>query len=105
MISTTEAVLNVANATSPYKKQRPLSIAKLVIACEKRNADIHEVLALALSTEARELSNLTGMTLLEQARIARDILLKSEPSLQAVKHSGDSDEPLLIRFSRDDEEL
>ena len=49
---------------------KDLSIERLVAACLARNADPHEVIAIALSDEARLDQQETGMTLKAQADLA-----------------------------------
>lgn len=100
-----EALTNIANGTSPYKKQRSINLEKLAEKCAEIGVDVHEVIAKALTLEAREAQTITGMNLKEQARMAWWIVDKATPSLQSVKHSGDPDEPLYLKFSGDDEQL
>ena len=47
----------------------------------------------------------SGMTMREQARLAMQVLDKAVPSKQAIKHSGDPDNPIIINMSKDDESL
>ena len=100
-----DALTNIANATSPYKKQRSISLDKLAEKCAEIGVDIHEVIAKALTMEARVAQEVTGMTMREQARLAWQVVDKATPSLQSIKHSGDPDEPMFIKFSKDDEQL
>jgi hypothetical protein len=84
---------------------KDLSLERLVAACIKRGADPHDVLAIALSDEARLDASETGMTLKAQADLSWKIIDKAEPSKQAIKHSGDDEAPFVIHYSRDDEKL
>lgn len=82
-----------------------LDLDRLAEECKAYNADPLKVLAFALSEEARNKAEKTGMTLKEQASISMRLVDKANPSQQAIKHSGDQDEPIVIHYSSDDEKL
>ncbi len=73
-----------------------LDLARLEEACKPYKADPLKVLAYALSDEAREKAEVTGMTLKEQASISVKLFDKANPSQQAIKHSGDKKEPVRL---------
>lgn len=60
-----------------------LSLEGIVKACKRWGADPHEVIARALSDEAEQDAERTGMTLREQSRLAWSIIDKAEPSRKA----------------------
>lgn len=82
---------------------KEVSISRLVEACKRRGVDVHEIFARAMSPEA--LTEGTGITEKWQGEHAWKVIDKAEPNQQAVKHSGDSEEPVIIRYSSDDEKL
>ncbi len=84
---------------------KDLSLERIVAACLKYGADPHEVIAYALTEEARIDAKENGMTLKAQADLSWKIIDKAEPSKQAIKHSGDDEAPFIIHYSRDDEKL
>ena len=75
---------------------KDLSIERLVAACLARNADPHEVIAIALSDKARLDQQETGMTLKAQADLAWRLVDKANPSQSSVKHTGDIKEPVRL---------
>ena len=75
---------------------KDLSIERLVAACLARNADPHDVIAIALSNEARLDANETGMTLKAQSDLAWKLVDKANPSQSSIKHSGDVKEPVRL---------
>ena len=75
---------------------KDLSIERLVVACLARNADPHDVIAIALSDEARLDAQETGMTLKAQSDLAWKLVDKANPSQSSIKHSGDVKEPVRL---------
>lgn len=82
-----------------------LSLERIMEECRKWRADPHEVIARALTDEMREQAETSGMTMKAQADLAWKLVDKAEPSKQAVKHSGDPNNPITVHFSSDDEKL
>lgn len=82
---------------------KDISLARLVDACKKRGVDVHDVLARAMTSEG--LAEGSGINERWQADMAWKVIDKAEPSQQAVKHSGDAEDPVIIRYSSDDEKL
>lgn len=85
------------------KLPKDISLARLVAACKSRGLDVHDVLARAMGPEG--LNEGSGINERWQAEMAWKIIDKSEPSQQAVKHSGDAEEPVVIVYSADDQKL
>lgn len=92
MITAQHLISNIQCNTRPPKRTMPgeyttrkdISLDKLLEACEQRGADLHDVIALAMTKEARE-NKESGMTLRAQAELAWKVLDKAEPSKQAIK--------------------
>lgn len=118
MRSFQEIIHNIQNSTPPPKHMlsalstgelekipKSLSLERLVATCIAAGCDPYVVIAMALTDEARDQREETGMTLREQAKLSWQIVEKGVPSLQAVKHSGDKDNPIAVAFSRADEDL
>ena len=82
---------------------KELSLERLIAACLKRGADPHEVIAIALSDEARVDAKENGMTLKAQSDLAWKLIDKANPSQQAVSHSGGQE--FTINYSPDDQKL
>ena len=72
---------------------KDISLDRLVAACKRRGADVHDVIAEAL-TPAMRLDEKSGMTMRAQAELAWKIVDKAEPSQRAVTHLGDKDNPV-----------
>ena len=118
MRSFQEILSNIQTSTRPPKHMedgrstgelekvpKTISLERLIEACIAAGRDPHAVIAAALTDEARDQREETGMTLREQARLSWQIIDKGTPSLQAIKHSGDKDNPVAITFSKADEDL
>ena len=75
---------------------KDLNIDRLIQECSKWGADPHEVIARALTDDARVRAEETGMTMLKQAELAWKLVDKANPSQQAIKHSGDQKEPVRL---------
>lgn len=75
---------------------KDLSLERLVAACLARGADPHDVIAFALTDEARIDAKENGMTLKAQADLSWKLIDKANPSQSSVKHSGDVKEPVRL---------
>lgn len=117
MISFQHALANIQNSTPPPKHMtankttgelsglpKEISLERLVSACKRYGADVHDVIAEALTPAMRE-NEKSGMTMRAQAELAWKIVDKAEPSQQAVKHSGDPEAPFVIQYSEDERRL
>lgn len=82
-----------------------LELEEIAKECKEYGANPAKVIAYSLTDEARANAEETGMTLRVQADLSWKIIEKANPSKQAIKHSGDSEAPLVFTFSKDDEDL
>lgn len=73
-----------------------INLDKLAEACERWRADVHDVIARALTDEAREEAERTGMTLKAQSELAWKIVDKLEASKKAIEHSGSEKAPVRL---------
>lgn len=85
------------------KLPKGLELERLMAECLKWNADPHQVIAQALSAQERENAETSGMTMKAQSDLAWKIVDKSNPSQQAISHSGGQE--FTIIYSKDDEKL
>lgn len=83
------------------KLPKDISLDRLVAACKRRGVDVHDVLARAMGPEG--LQEGSGINERWQAEMSWKVIDKAEPS--AVKHSGDSEDPVVIVYSADDQRL
>ena len=103
MISFQEAIHNVQTGTEPInrdkQKPRELSVSKIIEACGKYGVDPNEVIALALTNQARDHAKETGMTLKHQSDLAYKVLDKHEPSKRSIEHSGEKEIVVVMESS------
>lgn len=109
MPSFQEIIANIRNATPPprhmttglssdelAKVPKGINLDRLLDACEAAGRNPMEIIALALSDEARDQRAETGMTLKEQSKLSMQVIDKVIPDLKAVEHSGSEKKP--VRF-------
>ena len=73
-----------AMSTSDLAKlPKDISLDRLVEACKRRGADVHDVIARALTDEVL-IDEKSGMNIREQAKLAWQILNKVEPDKKAL---------------------
>lgn len=118
MPSFQEIIANIRNATPPprhmttglssdelAKVPKGINLDRLLDACEAAGRNPMEIIALALSDEAREQRDQTGMTLREQSRLSWQIVDKAVPTKKALDIDANVKGTLniaIVRFSDPD---
>lgn len=85
---------------------KDISLDRLVAACKRRGADVHDVIARALTDEVLH-DDSSGMNIREQAKLAWQILNKVEPDKKALDIDANIKGSLqigIVRFSDIDTE-
>lgn len=76
-----------------------INLDKLAEACKKRNVDVNDVIARALTEDALKNAKDSGMNEKAQAELAWRIMDKQEASKKAIEHSGDVGMQVVLQSS------